>query len=186
MKNHLLPSLKLTAVLIVICSVVYPILIAGIGKLAPGSGKGVTVNEHGLTVGYENIGQKFKDDKYFQGRPSAIDYNAAGSCGSNKGASNLDYLAVVKARIDTFLVHNPTISKSEIPSDLVVASGSGLDPNISVEAAMIQVPRVAKTRVRDEKEIIKLIELYTERPLFGLFGIQKINVLNLNIALNTL
>ena len=72
MKNYLLPSLKLTAVLIVICSVIYPLLIAGVGKLAPGSGKGVTVNEHGLTVGYENIGQKFNDDKYFQGRPSAF------------------------------------------------------------------------------------------------------------------
>lgn len=186
MKNYLLPSLKLTAVLIIICSVVYPILIAGIGMLAPGNGKGVTVSEHGLKVGYENIGQKFTKDNYFQGRPSAIDYNAAGSCGSNKGASNPDYLAVVKARIDTFLVHNPDIKKSEIPSDLVTASGSGLDPNISVEAAMIQVPRVAKIRNRNEKEIIKLIESQIERPLLGIFGTTKINVLKLNIALNTL
>ena len=186
MKNYLLPSLKLTAVLILICSVVYPLLIAGIGKLAPGNGKGVTVSEHGLKVGYENIGQKFTEDKYFQGRPSSVDYNAAGSCGSNKGPSNPDYLALVKARIDTFLVHNPTIKRSEIPGDLVTASGSGLDPNISVEAALIQVPRIAKIRNRAEKEIYKLVESHIEKPLLGVFGTEKINVLSLNIALNTL
>lgn len=186
MKNYLLPSLKLTVVLIIICSVVYPLLIAGIGVLAPGKGKGVTVSEHGLKVGYENIGQKFTDDKYFQGRPSAVDYNAAGSCGSNKGPSNPDYLAVVKGRIDTILVHNPGIKKEDIPSDLVTASGSGLDPNISVQAAMIQVPRIANIRNRDEKEIYKLVESHIEKPLLGLFGTEKINVLKLNIALNTL
>lgn len=186
MKHYILPSLKLTGILIAICSVIYPLLIAAIGMLAPGHGKGVAVKEHGLVVGYENIGQKFTGDNYFQGRPSAVEYNAAGSCGSNKGASNPDYLAIVKARIDTFLVHNPTIKKSEIPSDLVTASGSGLDPNISVQAAMIQVPRIAKIRNRDENEIYKLVQSHIEKPLFGIFGTEKINVLKLNIALNTL
>lgn len=186
MKNYILPSLKLTGVLIIICSVIYPLLISAIGMMAPGQGKGVKATEHGVTVGYENIGQNFTDDKYFQGRPSAVDYNAAGSCGSNKGPSNPDYLAVVKGRIDTILVHNPGIKKEDIPSDLVTASGSGLDPNISVQAAMIQVPRIAKIRNRDEKEIYKLVESHIEKPLLGLFGTEKINVLKLNIALNTL
>ncbi len=85
MKTYILPSLKLTLVLIILCSVLYPLLIAGIAKTAPGGGNGVTLTYKGAIVGYENIGQKFTDDRYFQGRPSAVDYNAASSCGSNKG-----------------------------------------------------------------------------------------------------
>src|SRR5476651_1954544 len=106
MKKYLLPSLKLTIVLLVICSVIYPLLIAGSAKFAPGGGKGETLSVNGKVVGYKDIGQKFTDDKYFWSRPSAVDYNAAGSAGSNKGPSNPDYLASVQARIDTFLVHN--------------------------------------------------------------------------------
>src|ERR1019366_731447 len=115
MKTYLLPSLKLTIVLIIICSVFYPLLIAGIAKTAPGGGKGETIEVNGKIVGYANIGQKFTDDKYFSGRPSAVNYNAAGSGGSNKGPSNPDYLKDVQARIETFLVHNPGIKKEQIP-----------------------------------------------------------------------
>ena len=186
MKTYILPSLKLTGILIITCAVTYPLLIAGIAKASPGAGKGQTIEVNGKVVGYENIGQNFTDDKYFQGRPSAVDYNAAGSCGSNKGPSNPDYLATVQSRIDTFLVHNPTIKKSDIPADLVTASGSGLDPNISIQAAKIQVPRIAKIRNKSEKVIYDLIEKHTEKPLLGLFGPEKINVLKLNISLNTL
>lgn len=186
MKTYILPSLKLTGILILICSVIYPLVIAGIAKVAPGEGKGQTITVNGKIVGYENIGQNFTEDKYFQGRPSAVNYNAASSGGSNKGSSNTDYLAVVQSRVDTFLIHNPTINKSEIPSEMVTASGSGLDPNISVQAAKIQVPRIAKIRNKSEKTIYDLIEKNTEKPLLGLFGPEKINVLKLNIALNTL
>ena len=174
MKTYILPSLKLTGILIITCAVTYPLLIAGIAKASPGAGKGQTIEVNGKVVGYENIGQNFTDDKYFQGRPSAVDYNAAGSCGSNKGPSNPDYLATVQSRIDTFLVHNPTIKKSVIPADLVTASGSGLDPNISIQAAKIQVPRIAKIRNKSEKVIYDLIEKHTEKPLLGLFGPEKI------------
>ena len=186
MKTYILPSLKLTGILIFICSVIYPLIVAGIAKASPGAGKGQTIDVNGKVVGYENIGQNFTDGKYFQGRPSAVNYNAAGSGGSNKGGSNSDYLATVQSRIDSFLIHNPTINKSEIPSELVTASGSGLDPNISIQAAKIQVPRIAKIRNRNENEIYDLIEKNTEKPLLGLFGPEKINVLKLNIALNTL
>jgi K+-transporting ATPase ATPase C chain len=186
MKTYILPSLKLTGILIIICAVIYPLLIAGIAKASPGEGKGQTIEVNGKVVGYENIGQNFTDDKYFQGRPSAVNYNAAGSAGSNKGGSNPDYLATVQSRIDTFLVHNPTIKKSDIPADLVTASGSGLDPNISVQAAKVQVTRIAKIRNKSEKVIYDLIEKHTEKPLLGLFGPEKINVLKLNIALNAL
>ena len=181
MKTYLLPSLKLTGVLIVICSAIYPLFIAAVGKIAPGGGNGETVTSHGIVVGYANIGQKFTDDKYFQGRPSAVDYNASGSAGSNKGASNEDYIALVKARIDTFLVHNPSVTKNEIPAELVTASGSGLDPDISIRAAMIQVPRIAMIRKRTIGDLMELIEKTKEKPFLGT---EKVNVLKLNIELN--
>ena len=186
MRTYILPSLKLTFVLIILCSVLYPLLITAIGKFTHGNGAGVKAYEHGLVVGYENIGQKFTSENYFQGRPSAVDYNAAGSAGSNKGPSNPEYLKIVQQRIDTFLVHNPGIKKSEIPSDLVTASGSGLDPHMSIQAAKVQVPRIAKLRNRTEKEIYQLIDKVKEEPMLGLLGPGRINVLKLNIALNTL
>ncbi len=186
MKTYILPSLKLTIVLIVICSIIYPLAIAGIAKFAPGGGKGKTIEVNNKIVGYENIGQKFTDDKYFQGRPSVVNYNAAGSGGSNKGASNPDYLTAVQSRIDTFLVHNPGINKSEVPADLVTSSGSGLDPNISVQAAKIQVPRISKIRMVSEMELYALIDKQIEKPLLGILGPEKINMLKLNIALNKL
>jgi K+-transporting ATPase ATPase C chain len=186
MKTYILPSLKLTFILIIICAVVYPLLISAIAKAAPGGGKGVTISVNGKVVGYENIGQKFTDDQYFQGRPSAVNYNAAGSGGSNKAPSNAEYLALVQSRIDTFLIHNPDVKKSDIPSELVTASGSGLDPNITVEAAKIQVPRISQIRKQSEKELYALINKLTEQPLFGFLGPEKVNVLKLNIELNNL
>ncbi len=183
MKTYLLPSLKLSGVILVICSVLYPLLIAGVGTLAPGSGNGKKILVHDTVVGYENIGQKFTDEAYFQGRPSAVDYNAAGSAGSNKGGSNPEYLATVQARIDTFLVHNPGIKTAQIPADLVTASGSGLDPHLSVQGANIQVPRIARLRKRDEQQVYDLVKTYTEKPLLGIFGTERVNVLKLNIAL---
>src|SRR6476660_9215761 len=98
MKQYILPSLKLTLVLLIICSVLYPLLIAAVGKLTPGGGDGQTVRVNGKVVGYANVGQKFTDDKYFWSRPSAVDYNAAGSAGSNKVPSNSDYLKTVQDR----------------------------------------------------------------------------------------
>jgi K+-transporting ATPase ATPase C chain len=184
MKKNLLISLKLTAVLIILTAGVYPLLISFIGKATPGGGKGETIMVNGKVVGYSLIGQKFTLDKYFWGRPSAVDYNAAGSAGSNKGPSNPDYLTLVQARIDTFLVHNPGIKKEQISADLVTASGSGLDPDISLESAQIQVPRIAKLRGLTEEKLKELVHQHTERPLLGLLGPSKINVLKLNVALD--
>lgn len=184
MKKYIGPGLKLTLVMIILLAVLYPLLIAGIGKLSPGQGKGVTVVVNGKVVGYEKIGQKFTEDKYFWSRPSAVDYNAAGSAGSNKGPSNPDYLKIVQDRIDTFLVHNPGVKKEEIPAELVTASGSGLDPDISPAGAHVQVKRIAAVRKIDEQKIKELIEKHTEGPLAGILGPSKINVLKLNIALD--
>jgi len=186
MKKYLLPSLKLTLVLLVLCSVVYPLLISLVGKVAPGGGDGKTVQVNGKVVGYELIGQKFTDDKYFWSRPSAVDYNAAGSAGSNKGPTNPDYLKQVQDRIDTFLVHNPGIKKEEIPAELVTASGSGEDPDLSPAAARIQVKRIAAIRKIDESKLYALVDQHTQGPLLGFLGPSKVNVLKLNVALDNL
>jgi K+-transporting ATPase ATPase C chain len=183
MKKNLLISLKLTVVMLILCSVLFPLLIAAIGKATPGGGKGKTVSVNGKVVGYELIGQKFTDDKYFWGRPSAVDYNAAGSAGSNKGPSNPDYLKVVQDRIDTFLVHNPGVKKEEIPADLVTASGSGLDPHVSPASAYVQVKRIATVRGIAEDKIKSLVDQHIDKTILGP---SVVNVLKLNIALDNL
>lgn len=186
MKNHISPAIRLTLVLLVILSIVYPLVIAGVAKLAPGQGKGETVTVNGKVVGYALVGQKFTEDRYFNGRPSAVDYNPAGSAGSNKGPSNPDYLKTVQARIDTFLVHNPGVNKADIPAELVTASGSGLDPDLSPAAAKIQVTRIAKIRAINAERLNQLVDEHTKGPLLGLFGPPTVNVLTLNVALDEL
>lgn len=185
MKTHILPAIKLTALCIILLAIIYPISIWAIAQLSPNHGKGDLITHNDKTY-YANIGQSFTSNQYFWSRPSAVDYNAAGSGGSNKGPSNEEYLKVVQARIDTFMMKNPGIAKSEIPADLVTASGSSLDPNISVPAAKIQAKRIAKSRNVYEKKINDLIIQHTEKPLMGMFGPEKINVLKLNIALDEL
>ena len=186
MKNIFKQSLLLTGVLIVITAIIYPLLISGIAKLAPGGGNGVAIEKNGKIIGYENIGQNFTDNKYFNGRPSAVNYNAAGSAGSNKGPTNPEYLKTVQERIDTFLVDNPSVKKEDIPSELVTASGSGLDPNISPKAAFVQIARISKARNIPEEKIKSLVDQHIEAPLAGVFGTSKINVLKLNLALDEL
>jgi K+-transporting ATPase ATPase C chain len=185
MKNVMI-SLRLTLVLLVICAVIFPGLVALAAKLAPGNGKGETISVNGKVVGYANVGQKFTQDKYFWGRPSAVDYNGAGSAGSNKGPSNPDYLKTVQDRIDSFMVHNPGIKKEAIPAELVTASGSGLDPDISPAAAYVQVTRIATVRHLPASKVQALVAAHIEKPLLGILGPSKVNVLKLNVALNAL
>jgi K+-transporting ATPase ATPase C chain len=183
MKTEIIRGLKLTLVCIIFFSGIYTLFILAVAQLAPNHGEGEIISDGGK-IYYSNVGQSFTNDRYFNSRPSAVDYNAAASGGSNKGPSNPDYLASVGARIDTFLVHNPGIERASVPSELVTASGSGLDPHISVQAARIQVKRIAQTRNIPESELNKLIDNCTEEPLLGLFGTEKINLLKLNISLN--
>lgn len=183
MKTNIFPAIKLTAITLLFFSGVYTAVIWGVAQFAPNNGKGEIVMHKGKKY-YSNIGQTFTADNYFNSRPSAVGYNSAGSGGSNKGPSNPDYLKTVEARIDTFLVHNPGVGKSEIPVEMITASGSGLDPDISPEAALIQVKRIAKTRNLPETEVQQIIEQNTEGPLLGLLGPSKVNVLKLNIALD--
>lgn len=186
MKNHIVPAIRLTLILLVILSVVYPLVVAGVARFAPGEGKGETVTAKGKVVGYALVGQKFTEDRYFNSRPSVVDYNASGSAGSNKGPSNPDYLKTVQARIDTFLVHNPGVRKEDIPAELVTASGSGLDPDLSPVAAKIQAARVAKVRGISTERLTQLVDEHTKGPLIGLFGPPTVNVLALNVALDQL
>ena len=175
----------MTLVLLILLVVIYPLSVWAIAQFAPNNGKGEIV-AYKEGKGYANIGQSLTADEYFWARPSAVDYNAAGSGGSNKGPSNEEYLAVVQSRIDTFLLKNPSVKKSEIPVDLVTASGSGLDPNISVESAKVQVARIQKARNIDSGKLNALIDANMEQPFLGIFGPSKINVLKLNIALDQL
>ncbi len=183
MKKNILPGIKLTLLFILFFMGVYTVIMLGIAQLAPNHGKGFMVEADGKAY-YENIAQNFSDDKYFWSRPSAVNYNAAGSGGSNKGPSNPDYLATVQARIDSFMIHNPDIRKEDIPSDMVTASGSGQDPNITIQGALVQVPRIAKARNISPDNLKTLVNQNIEKPMLGLFGTEKINVLKLNIALN--
>lgn len=187
MKSHILPALKLTLCCMLLLSVLYPLTMLGIGKISgPNGGRGETVEANGRTVGYYRIGQNFSEDRYFWSRPSAVGYNAAGSAGSNKGPSNPEYLATVQARLDTFLVHNPGVRASDVPGELVTASGSGLDPHLSPKGALVQVARIAHVRGLPEDQLRQLVAQYTQGPWLGVFGPATVNVLELNLALDQL
>ncbi|RYE19249.1 MAG: potassium-transporting ATPase subunit KdpC [Sphingobacteriales bacterium] len=183
MKAYIIQSIRLTAVLMLLLCIIYPLTIALAGKFAKGYGGGETISRNGKVVGYSLIGQSFTQPQYFWGRPSAVDYNAAGSAGSNKGPSNPDYLKVVANRVDTLLKYHPYLKRTDISADMVTASGSGLDPDISVAAARMQVKRVAKYRKLNERAVVKLVDEHTDSPAFGP---AHINVLKLNIALDNL
>jgi K+-transporting ATPase ATPase C chain len=184
MKKYLLQSIRLTAVLMVLLCIVYPLVVASAGGFSAGQGGGEKITRDGKVVGYALLGQSFTKPEYFWGRPSAVSYNAAGSGGSNKGPSNADYLKQVSDRIDTLLKYNPNLKKADIPADMVTASGSGLDPNISEQGAAIQIKRIAAYRKLDERKVAELVVKNTKGPLFGLFGPSSVNVLKLNLALD--
>jgi K+-transporting ATPase ATPase C chain len=183
MKQHILPAIRLTLFSLVFFCGAYTLVVLGIAKFATNKGEGETIIANGRVVGYKLEGQSFTADKYFNGRPSAAGYNAAGSSGSNKGPSNPEYLKDVQNKIDTFLAHNPTIKKEDIPSDLITASGSGLDPEISPNAAYIQIARISKSRNINEASIKALVDAAVEKPILG---IERVNVLKLNIELDKL
>jgi len=185
MKNTFLQTLKLTLICIICFSGIYTAVVYGVAQVMPNRGKGDLITANGKTY-YANIGQEFKSEGYFNARPSAVAYNAAGSGGSNKGPSNPEYLNDVKKRIDIILAQNPDMKKEEIPVEMVTASASGLDPDISVLSAKFQMKRIAKARNIKVSELETLIENHTDKPLIGLFGPKKINVLKLNIALDKL
>lgn len=184
MKNHIISAFRLTLVMLAVIGI-YLLLVYGGSKVLPTKGNAEIITRNGEKY-YANIGQNFSSAKYFHGRPSAVDYNAAGSGGSNKGPGNEEYLETVQKRIDALKMQNPGMREAEVPVELVTASGSGLDPDISPNGALYQAKRIAKERNLSEEEVNNLIKNQTEKPWLGLFGPAKVNVLKLNIALDQL
>jgi potassium-transporting ATPase KdpC subunit len=178
------PALVMLLVFTVITGVIYPLTVTGIAQVVfPHQANGSLIMVDDKAVGSELIGQQFDDPKYFWGRPSAAGYNAAASSGSNYGPMNPLLEEAVQARIDALKAADPD-NKLPIPVDLVTASGSGLDPHVSVAAALYQVSRVASARGLSEAEVKSLVEKYTEGRQFGFLGEPRVNVLKLNLALD--
>jgi K+-transporting ATPase ATPase C chain len=173
-----------TVILFGLC---YPLIICGIGLLFPEQANGLPFMRDNKIIGFENEGQKFTDPKYFWGRPSASDYDAsANSGGTNLGPTNPALLDAVKSRLDTLLKYNPGVNKNDIPVEMITSSGSGLDPHVSPQGAYFQVPRIAVARHIKEQSLRNLIATNTEKPLFGIFGTERVNILKINIALDKL
>ena len=196
MLKEIRPAIVLIVALTLITGLVYPLVMTGIaGTLFPAQAQGSLITRNGQVIGSELIGQSFTSDKYFHGRPSAtlgpdpqdatkttsVPYNAVNSMGSNLGPSNRALIDRVKGDVDKLKQENPSAA---VPIDMVTTSASGLDPDISVDAALFQLPRVAKARNMAEDQLRKLIEDHTEGRWLGLLGEPHVNVLKLNLALD--
>ncbi len=183
-------SFMFIVVFTVLCGLFYPGVVTLIGQtLFPRQAGGSLIVVNGKTLGSELIGQPFDDPKFFWGRPSATSpqaYNAANSSGSNLGPTNPDFINSVKGRVDALKKADPDMADAPVPMDLVTASGSGLDPHISPAAAEYQVARVAKMRGLDPSKVRDLVAQNTQGRWLGFIGDPGVNVLKLNLALDSL
>ena len=186
MLAHLRPAILMLAIMTLLTGVAYPFAMTGLGQLLlPGAANGSLEIKGGAIVGSTLIGQAWTSDKYFWGRPSAAGdgYNAAASSGSNLGPTSQKLMDRIKA--DAERLRGPA-STAQLSADAVTASGSGLDPDISPEFALLQVPRVAKARGLGEDQVKTLVDAQVSWPVAGLFGEPRVNVLLLNTALDGL
>ena len=181
------PAIVCFAVLTLLTGIAYPRVVTGIGQAVfPEQAAGSLIVRNGKPIGSALIGQQFNDPKYLWGRPSAtspLPYNASGSGGSNLGPLNPELTDAVKARIEALRAADPG-NTAPVPVDLVTASGSGLDPHISATSAQFQAARIAKARQLPLQAVQQLIATHTEGRLFGLLGEPRVNVLQLNLALD--
>jgi len=183
-------AVRMTLVLTVLTGIAYPLAIAGLGnQMFPYQAKGSLIERGGQVVGSKLIGQNFSSPGYFHSRPSAAGdkgYDASASSGSNLGPTNKSLIVAVRQRLKDVIDKNPGVSASQVPIDLVTASGSGLDPEISPAAAELQVPAVAHARGFAEDRVRELVRSHT-RPRWGaMLGEPGVNVLELNMALDRL
>jgi len=197
MLREIRPAIVVLVLLTAITGLAYPLAMTGIAQaIFPYQSQGSLIEKDGKVVGSALIGQVFADDKYFHGRPSATNtpdpkdatktidapYNAANSGGSNLGPTSKMLIERVKGDVDKLKAENPSV---QVPIDLVTTSGSGLDPDISPEAAMFQVPRVANARKMPEDRVRQLVQEQTQPRWLGLLGEPRVNVLALNLALDS-
>lgn len=186
MKTLIRPAITLFVVLSAVTGALYPLAVTGVAQVAfPEQAAGSLIVKDGKPVGSSLIGQNFSDPGHFWGRPSATSpqpYNAAASSGSNQGPLNPALVDAVKGRIEALKAADPD-NKLPVPTDLVTASASGLDPHISPAAAAYQLARVARVRGLPEAEVAKLVAQNTEGRQLGVFGEPRVNVLQLNLAL---
>lgn len=189
MRAQIRPALMALLIFTVLTGLLYPLVVTGIAQLVfPHQANGSLIVQNGQIVGSTLIGQQFTDPKYFWGRLSATGpypYNAASSSGSNLGPTNPALLDEVKGRIAALKAADPS-NTQPIPVDLVTSSGSGLDPDISVAAALYQLPRVARLRGLSESALRTLVDQYTHGRQLGFLGEPRVNVLQLNLALDAL
>jgi K+-transporting ATPase ATPase C chain len=183
MLKHFRPALVLLAALTIITGLAYPLAITGIAQLIfPHQANGSLMERGGKTVGSSLIGQSFASDKYFHGRPSIVDYKADASGASNAGPTSKALIERVAGEVKKVQPQNP----AELPVDLVTTSASGLDPHITPAAALFQVPRVSKARGLTPVRVRQLVNEHTEGRFLGLLGEPRVNVLELNMALDAL
>jgi K+-transporting ATPase ATPase C chain len=198
MLKELRPAIVLVVLLTAITGLAYPLAMTGIAQaLFPHQAQGSLITRNGQVVGSELIGQSFTSERYFQGRLSATTaanpndpsktvsapYNAANSAGANIGPTNKALIDRVQADVDRLKQENPSVS---VPMDLVTTTASGLDPDLSPEAALFQVPRVAKARGLAEDRIRQLVAEHVQDRILGILGEPRVNVLALNLALDTI
>lgn len=182
MLSQIRPALALLAIMTLLTGVAYPLAMTAVGKaLFPHQANASLITRNGVVVGSEYIGQAFKRQEYFHGRPSAVDYDAYSSGGTNLAPTNRELVDTVGERAR--LIAAETGSR-QVPIDLVTSSASGLDPHISPESADLQIGRVADARGLPTEELRRMVDARVEAPLFGIFGAPAVNVVKLNLALD--
>lgn len=179
-------AFKLILIMIVLTGVIYPLCITGISKIFFNKqANGSIIEKNGVNVGSKFIGQYFNEPEFFWGRPSSTSeysYNTLGACGSNESPANKEFNAILDERIKNLKKYDKN-NTTKIPVDLVTSSASGLDPNISIEGTIYQVNRVSKYSGVEKDILLKLINKHSEKPIGGVLGNSKINVLELNLEL---
>ncbi|MFA5834385.1 MAG: potassium-transporting ATPase subunit KdpC [Bacteroidota bacterium] len=190
MKTYILPALRMVLVMTVFTGIIYPVAMTLLSlAVFPYQAKGSMIEKNGTIIGSELIGQGFMSDKYFNSRPSAIDYNPAPSCGTNWGPTDKRMADSVKARTAQVKLQNNLSAAMIVPKEMLFASASGVDPHISPEAAQLQIERIAKVRGFNSEQtssLQKLVKDFTEGPQMKLFGDSRVNVLKLNLAVDEL